>query len=253
VGRRTAVAPPFTVSPRSLPGRYAPAAKPPCGRPGRGSGLLGGTSTSFFLYGPEVDARWQRAGGASPAVLDCGRRCAAGRGLDPGRPLSPDRAGWSDVAARRDRAIRPGARGAVPARPRDRPCPTLPARATALGGNNEMRHGHMTPSAHTQPPPSIDEVRCQSPGRCTGASAGAILREKQRTRSFAEVLGELQTLHHRLDSDRRLSSVTRTCGPPSRRPLCFWEAIWAHDWRAQMRWGERRLGNAIRQTNSSAA
>jgi len=27
----------------------------------RGPGLLGGTSTSFFIYGPDVDARWKRA------------------------------------------------------------------------------------------------------------------------------------------------------------------------------------------------
>jgi hypothetical protein len=38
-------------------------------------------------------------------------------------------------------------------------------------------------------------------------------------------LGELQNLHHRFDSDRRLSSVTRTYGPRNRRSSCFWEAM----------------------------
>jgi PhnB protein len=35
----------------------------------RGPGLLGGTSTSFFIYGPDVDARWKRAVDAGGKVI----------------------------------------------------------------------------------------------------------------------------------------------------------------------------------------
>lgn len=35
----------------------------------RGPGLLGGTSTAFFVYGPDVDARWKRAVDAGGKVI----------------------------------------------------------------------------------------------------------------------------------------------------------------------------------------